>query len=146
MNKPLIALSCALLMFGCASPSMLPRSSSEVNFGQESEGKVGWSKYREEARFKNTSTTKAIEAAKAGLGDAGFALKSVDREKGVVMGEHGMTMHDWNVVAGVYVRQDGKDSLVMVIVEGSKDIGFSGDVTGGGWTGKILKGMRDYLK
>jgi hypothetical protein len=32
-----------------------------------------------------------------------------------------------------------------VIVEGSKDIGFSGDVTSDGWTGKILKGMRDYL-
>ncbi len=32
-----------------------------------------------------------------------------------------------------------------MIVEGSKDIGFSGDVTSDGWTGKILKGMRDYL-
>lgn len=32
-----------------------------------------------------------------------------------------------------------------VIVEGSKDIGFSGDVTSGGWGGEILKGMREYL-
>ena len=34
---------------------------------------------------------------------------------------------------------------VKVIVEGSKDIGFSGDLTSDGWTGKILKGIRQSL-
>lgn len=61
------------------------------------------------------------------------------------IGEHGMTAHDWNVIGGVYFRERDQDTQVKVIVEGSKDIGFSGDVTSDGWTGKILKGLRDYL-
>ena len=32
-----------------------------------------------------------------------------------------------------------------VVVEGSKDTGFSGDVTGDSWAGKILIAMREYL-
>ena len=64
---------------------------------------------------------------------------------GYVVGEHGMTMHDWNIIAGVYFKKYDNDVKVKVIVEGSKDIGFSGDVTSDGWTGKILKGMREYL-
>lgn len=131
---------------GCASASMLPRSASEVQFGATPEGKTGWSKYREEARFRNVKKSFVVDAAKAGLGDAGFALRRVDAPQGVIVGEHGMTAHDWNVLAGVYVKEEGPDVLVAVIVEGSKDIGFSGDVTSNGWSGKILKGMREYLK
>ena len=80
-----------------------------------------------------------------GLGGAGFSIRAADSSKGVVIGEHGMTAHDWNVLAGVYFREHGNGTLVGVLVEGSKDIGFSGDVTSDGWSGKILKGMRDYL-
>lgn len=134
------------ILIGCASPSMLPKSANEVAFGSTKEGKTGWSSYREDARFQGVTKAKVIEAAKAGLGDAGFALRRVDVLQGVAMGEHGMTAHDWNVIAGVYMKEEGRDVLVVVLVEGSKDIGFSGDVTSGGWTGKILKGMREYLK
>jgi len=63
----------------------------------------------------------------------------------MVIGEHGMTAHDWNVIGGVYFKERHQDTQVKVIIEGSKDIGFSGDVTSEGWTGKILKGLRDYL-
>ena len=41
--------------------------------------------------------------------------------------------------------QSGDSAKVKVIVEGSKDLGFSGDVTSDGWTGKILKEMTQYL-
>ena len=135
-----------VLLSGCATTSMLPQSSDEVIFEGGKEGKVGWSSYREEAIFKNVDKKQVIQAAKAGLGDAGFALMRVDNSAGVVFGEHGMTLHDWNIIAGVYMKEKDKDTLVVVRIEGSKDTGFSGDVTGGGWTGKILKGMRDYLK
>jgi hypothetical protein len=131
---------------GCASQSMLPRSANDVSFDGGTEGKVGWSSYRENATFVGVTKAQVIEAAKAGLGDADFALTRVDREAGVVSGEHGMTLHDWNIVAGVYAKEQGDKVLTVVIAEGSKDIGFSGDVTGSGWTGKILKGMREYLK
>ncbi|MGB2065746.1 MAG: hypothetical protein ACPHUL_11330, partial [Marinomonas gallaica] len=56
-----------------------------------------------------------------------------------------MTMHDWNILAGVYFKESDGSTKVMVIIEGSKDIGFSGDVTSDGWSGKILKEMRVYL-
>jgi hypothetical protein len=124
---------------------MLPDSASQITFGAK-EGKSGWSSYREEARFQHTSLEKIKDAAKAGLGASGFALRRVDPAQGVVMGEHGMTLHDWNVMAGIYFKQEGDDVVVAVLVEGSKDIGFSGDATGGAWTGRILQGMRDYLK
>jgi len=135
-----------MLLSGCATTSMLPQSASEVIFEGGKEGKVGWSSYREEAIFTNVDKRQVIQAAKVGLGDAGFALKHVNNAEGVVFGEHGMTLHDWNIVAGVYVKEKDKDTLVVVLIEGSKDIGFSGDVTGGAWTGKILKGMRDFLR
>jgi hypothetical protein len=56
-----------------------------------------------------------------------------------------MTAHDWNVIAGVYFKEFDKSTKVKVIIEGSKDIGFSGDVTSDGWSGKILKGLRQHL-
>lgn len=125
---------------------MLPQSADAVIFEGGDEGKTGWSSYREEAIFRNTDKKTVIQAAKAGLGDADFALRNVDQANGVVFGEHGMTMHDWNVIAGVYVKEQGPDVQVVVLIEGSKDVGFSGDVTSGGWTGEILKGMREYLR
>jgi len=129
---------------GCASVGMLPKNSNEVNFDGV-EGKTGWSQYQHNENFKNTTIDNIYEAAKIGLGNAGFSLRKADKSMGYVIGEHGMTAHDWNVIAGVYFKKYENDVKVKVIVEGSKDIGFSGDVTSDGWTGKILKGMRDYL-
>ncbi len=60
-------------------------------------------------------------------------------------GKHGITLHDWNIVAGIYYKRAGQGIEVLVQVEGSKDTGFSGDVTGDGWTGKILNAMRARL-
>lgn len=56
-----------------------------------------------------------------------------------------MTAHDWNIIAGVYFKGGLEATVVKIIVEGSKDIGFSGDVTSDGWSGKILRGMREHL-
>ena len=123
---------------------MLPDDVSMVDF-RSPEGKTGWSKYEHIETFRGYTPDQIYASAKVGLGSAGFSLRSADLSKGKVVGEHGMTAHDWNVIAGVYFKQIDEGTNVKVIVEGSKDIGFSGDVTSDGWTGKILKGMRDYL-
>jgi len=123
---------------------MLPKDVSEVNF-EAPEGKTGWSQYEHVETFHGYNAEQVYEAAKVGLGNAGFSLRVADISRGMVIGEHGMTAHDWNVISGVYFRERDQDTQVKVIVEGSKDIGFSGDVTSDGWTGKILKGLRDYL-
>ncbi len=143
MRLAVLGIAFALAL-GCASVGMLPKSASEINFSA-SEGKTGWSAYRQFEMFRGYSSDQVYDAAKVGLGAAGFSLRKADVNQGFAIGEHGMTAHDWNVIAGVYFRQEREGTRVAVIVEGSKDIGFSGDVTSGGWGGEILKGMRDYL-
>lgn len=128
----------------CATISMLPPDAAHVDF-DGAEGKTGWSEYVHAETFHGYSADQVYEAAKVGLGSAGFSLRVADKSKGVVIGEHGMTAHDWNVIAGVYFKEQPDATLVRVIVEGSKDLGFSGDVTSDGWSGKILKGLRAYL-
>ena len=56
-----------------------------------------------------------------------------------------MTAHDWNIIAGVYFFEYVEGTKVKVIIEGPKDLGFSGEVTSGGWSGEILIAMRHYL-
>ena len=129
------------LMIGCATIGMLPESTNEVDFSA-AEGKTGWSAYNQIEVFKNTNADEIYDSIKVGLGDAGFSVRRADLSSGVVIGEHGMTLHDWNIIAGVYFLRAGNDIKVKVIIEGSKDIGFSGDVTSDGWAGKILRGIR----
>lgn len=138
-----LALS-ALMLSGCATVNMLPKDVAQVNF-DSAEGKTGWSQYQQVETFKNYNTDQIYEAAKVGLGNAGFSIRLADKSKGLVIGEHGITAEDWNIITGVYFKQAGNDVSVKIITEGSKDIGFSGDVTSDGWGGKILKGMREYL-
>jgi len=137
--------ACAFLaLAGCASVGMLPQDSSRVDF-DGAEGKTGWSKYEQVENFRGYNGSQIYEAAKVGLGCAGFSLRKADKSKGFIIGEHGMTAHDWNVVAGVYFKESNSTTNVKIIIEGSKDVGFSGDVTSDGWAGKILKEMRGYL-
>lgn len=142
--KAITIIATIVTMQGCATVKMLPKSSSEVDF-YGAEGKTGWSQYKHTENFSSYTLQQVYDAAKVGLGNAGFSLLKADLNKGMAIGEHGMTMHDWNVIAGVYFVEREGVIKVAVIVEGSKDIGFSGDVTSDGWSGKILKGMRDYL-
>ena len=146
---PTARLVCAAFalsfLSGCASVSSLPQSADLVTFEGAPEGKTGWSEYQEVATFPGISLRTGFDAAKAGLADAGFALRRADFEQRTVIGAHGMTAHDWNIVAGVYLRALDDGVQAKVVVEGSKDFGFSGDATSGAWTGEILKGMRKYV-
>ena len=145
MKRLIVVAALAVLAAGCASTRSLPESADVAGFDSGVEGKTGWSEYQEVATFPGVSLRDGFDAAKAGLGDAGFALRKADFEKRMVVGAHGMTAHDWNVVAGVYLREIPEGVQAKVHVEGSKDIGFSGDATSGAWTGEILKGMRKYI-
>ena len=144
MKNLLILVIGCLFLSGCATMSMLPLDASSVDFNS-AEGKTGWSQYQQVETFKGYNSDQIYEAAKVGLGNAGFSLRLADKSKGVVIGEHGMTAHDWNIISGIYFKPVTKGTQVKIITEGSKDIGLSGDVTSDGWPGKILKGMREYL-
>lgn len=140
------SLLCLLIIFagGCASITMLPENADAVSFG-EAEGKTGWSQYAQEESFSNYSKEQIFEASKAALGMAGFSLRKANIAEGYVIGEHGMTAHDWNIIAGIYFKKIEHKIKLKVIIEGSKDIGFSGDVTSDGWSGKIVLYLRQYL-
>ena len=135
-----------MLLTGCASIRSLPQTVSDVDFSSDIEGKTGWSRYEQVYTFREKEVASVYEAAKAGLADAGFALRKGSLSQGVVFGEHGITLHDWNVVVGIYLKPVAPGVKAKIIVQGSKDTGFSGDVTGDNWSGKIIKGMRGYLR
>lgn len=141
----LLVAGLATTFTGCATIKMLPPDAAMVDFDGV-EGKTGWSQYQQAETFRGYNTDQIYDAAKVGLGNAGFSLRTADKSKGVVIGEHGITAHDWNIITGVYFKQVDESSVrVKIITEGSKDVGVSGDVTSDGWAGKILKGMREYL-
>ncbi len=134
-----------LFLTGCVSSSMLPQSASGVDFSTAKTGKTGFSKYEQTFFLKGVDKETAHTAAQKGLVSAGFTVTKADLESGVAIGEHGITMHDWNVVTGVYVKQEKGGTRVKMITEGSKDTGFWGDVTSDDWPQSIYKGMTEYL-
>ena len=137
-----------LVISGCASISELPQSISEVNFDSLDAGKTGAFTYEDNMVFANIDKRTAFLAAKEGFTRSGFILKKGDFDQGILFGYHDITDHDWNVVAGVYLKESGSDISVKVIAKTSKDfslIGNLGDTTSGSWPQKILSGMQDYI-
>lgn len=145
--KTLIVVSFFVLLSGCISIKSLPQSASEIDFDSTKEGRTGWSQYEEVFFLKGVDTRTAYLAAKAGLANADFTIKRADYSKLFAIGEHGMTKYDWNIVAGVYIRKDEtrKGSEVKILVKGSKDLGFWGDMTATSWPQNIFQGMRNYI-
>ena len=139
------AIILSFLLVGCTSISSMPQSANEANFTPELEGRTGWSKYEEVFFFRGVDRRTAYLAAKEGLAVAGFTIKRASYDAGMVIGEHGMTAYDWNIVAGVYILEEEKGTNVKILVEGSKDVGFWGDMTADSWPQRIFKGMKDYI-
>lgn len=133
---------------GCASISELPQSTSEVNFDSLDAGKAGMWKYEDSMRFVGVDKRTAFLAAKEGLIRSGFVVKKARYDEGTVFGYHGITAHDWNIVAGVYIKEFQNETAVKVITNTSKDfslVGNLGDTTSGSWPQMILSGMQDYI-
>lgn len=136
MNFPhlravLAALSC-LVAASCVSLSDLPQSAAEVDFDDGASGDTGWAEWQSGLVVRAESDDAMAEAAAYALTTHGYEVARTDLEGGAVMGEHGMTDHDWNIVAGIYFLR-AEDGLyrVRIIVEGSKDFGITGDATSG---------------
>lgn len=141
-----LLLPLALIVSACTSISTLPDGAEQVSFELGKEGKTGWSEYQDSVFLRGVDARTAYMAAKAGMGNAGFKVKVADFENGVVKGEHGMTLVDWNIVAGAYIKETPEGTWVKVISEGSKDWGITGDDTAGAWPQEILQGVRNYIR
>lgn len=146
MKLPLpLFIALSSIIAGCASLNSVPQNAKDVDFHNKEEGRTGWSEYKDSVFFKNVDKQTAYLAAKSGLADAGFTIKKATYDKLTVIGEHGITLYDWNVIAGAYIKETPNGSYIKVIVEGSKDVGFWGDMTASSWTQDILKGARNYI-
>jgi hypothetical protein len=134
-----------LFWLGCASIGSVPASIEAAKIDDPVNGKVGWSRYQGADLFSQINKKTALDAARAGLNHSAFVIKRDDPEAGYVIGEHGMTMYDWNVICGVYIKETPAGCKVKVIAQGSYDYGFAGDATGSDWVQDILRYMRQYL-
>lgn len=135
-----------LLLVGCVSVNSLPQSAASVDFDGGKEGRTGWAKYEEVFHVRGIDKRTAYLAAKAGLANAGFTIKRADYGEAFAIGEHGMTAYDWNIVAGVYIKELSDGCFAKILVQGSKDVGFWGDMTEKSWPQEIFKGMREYIR
>ena len=143
----MILISIALLFgVGCASIGSVPTSIEGARFDNSVNGKVGWSRYQASELFSKINKSEALDAARFGLNQSRFVIKRYDPDTGYVIGEHGITMYDWNVICGVYVKETENGCYVKVIAQGSYDYGFAGDATGSDWPQDILRYMHQYLK
>lgn len=138
-------LTLCLLSAACVSVSSLPQAASEIDFSDDFVGDSGWSSWRDGMTIPGVSEDQVYEAAKDALVRSGFLIKRASRSDASILGEHGMTLYDWNVVAGVYYKSISDGVEVRVWVEGSKDVGFAGDATGQPWPQLILASMRSSL-
>lgn len=148
MKRLMMVAFLLVALSGCVSISELPQSVSEVDFDSLDAGKSGAFTYEDNMVFANIDKRTAFLAAKEGFTRSGFILKRANFDKGTLFGYHDITAHDWNVVAGVYLKESGSDISVKVIAKTSKDfslVGNLGDTTSGSWPQMILSGMQDYI-
>jgi len=137
-----------LLISGCATLSSLPQKTSEVDFNSLNTGRTAMWTYEDSTFFDNMDKEMIFLAAKHGLSVNDFIIRRASFEEGVLFGYHDSTAHDWNVVAGVYIKQFEKKTAVKVIAKTSKDfslVGNIGDTTSAGWPQLIISAMQDYI-
>jgi hypothetical protein len=140
-----MSLVAVFLLGGCASTSTLPQTNTFMTLGDD-QGNLELGCYKEKVVFENANKAQIIEAIRAGFKKEGFKPTLVNDADGVVFGEHGMTLHNLNIIAGVYIEEIGRDARVVIVVRSSKKISFSRESTDAAWSGKILQRMRNYLE
>lgn len=145
LRRPITIVALALVVAGCASMNALPPSANAVNFASDAIGKTGWSEYQDVLFVRGIDRDTAFLAAKEGLSAASFTVKRASLADGFVAGSRGLTAYDWNVVAGVYFKQEDGGFSFKVISQGSKDFGFWGDHTARSWPQDVLRGIRNYI-
>jgi hypothetical protein len=139
-------LAAVLLAGGCATTQSLPQSTAEADTLLEHDSRGGyWPRYRTGAVVPHATLEEVYQAAKAALVANHFAITKEDKDHGIVMGQHGATLFYWNVMAGVYLRQESDDVVVRIVTVGSKDVGFI-EIKPSDFPQKILATMQTSLR
>ena len=139
------ALLTTLLITGCASVDEFPATAAEVDF-DGAQGHTGWARHERTCLVRDVRIDAAQAAAEKALGFSKFELRKNDQMGGVVIGEHGATPYDYNIIAAIYLRTEGKDVRVRILVQASRDIGFLGDATERNWPVELESSLRAILQ
>ena len=140
----LTILAVSAVLAGCASVSEFPAKAADVDF-DGSQGHTGWARHERTLLLRNTKLTDALPAGEKALAASNFELRKSDPQGAVVIGEHGATPFDYNIVAALYFRQAGTDVRVRIHVQASRDIGFLGDATDSNWTLNLENSLKMIL-
>jgi hypothetical protein len=140
----IIFLFFALTLAGCASVSEFPTSAAEVDF-DGSQGHTGWAKHERTFLLRNTQLKDALPAAAKALRASQFVVVSSDPQGAVVMGEHGETTNEHNLVAALYFRPAGNDLRVRIQVQASRGLGFLFHQVEPNWDWELEVALRGIL-
>ncbi len=143
--KQLMVLIAFVALGACASVNELPQTAAEATTGGGEIGRTGWSRYQDVMFVRGIDRQTAFLAAREGLASASFTIQRGSEADGSVIGARGMTMYDWNVVAGVYFTERSGGYEFSVVAQGSRDVGFWGDHTASSWPQDIFRGIRNYI-
>ena len=144
MYRRLPAALAVLLLAGCVSQHSLPDAAAAVDFDAPA-GKVGWAQYERTEFYPAISAARFRGLAADALRQTRFEVLLDDPASCCLKGEHGATRFDWNVMAGIYYRQEKGGVRVRYIIEASKDIGIFGDKTDRDWISEIHGRIRVHL-
>jgi hypothetical protein len=141
----LLILALAAGLAGCASVSEFPASAAEVDFDGK-QGHTGWARHERTSLLRNTKLSDALPAAAKALAASHFVVVKSDPQGAVVIGEHGETSNDHNIVAALYFRQTGEDLRVRIHVQASRGLGFIGYQIDPDWAWELEAALQGILK
>ena len=135
---PKLVIPMVLLLAGCATTNLLPAKPSDVEGYKES--KWPRQKHIACAILPQEGLDHALELATAALEANDFKIVRRGIFDGVVIGEHGITWVDWNVMAGVYLMPYQQGIEVNVVAVGDADPRPIG-LTSFDWHEKVLNAI-----
>lgn len=139
-------LSCAIWCGGCASyVEDVPATAADVDFAGP-EGHTGWGRYERTLLLRNTQLVDAWKAGGRALAKYDFALRKWDLQGAVIVGEHGETDWDTNLIGALYFRQEGEDVRVRIHVQASRGVGFFGHQADPDWTNGLAWALKGILQ
>ena len=141
MQPILLSLVLVFACTGCATRWSLPDSAAEVDF-EGPMGKTGWAQYERTEFYPGATPERLRQELIQGLAQMRFEILQDDPSASMLIGEHGATLYDWNILMGVYWKRHKDGVLVRYHVEASKDIGFLGDKTQRDWITELHGRMR----
>ncbi len=143
----LLAVTCVMfaVLTGCTSTSNLPARADDVDFALRGRSKARL--WHDGAVVKATDENQIIAAAQTALKVHGLKVKSSDPVTRAIIASKGFTMTTWNVVVGVYFRQQSAGTFDLhVASQNDKDINSVLDDSQDPFPPKIISSIKNELE